>query len=81
MRTAVKYTPCVTSSRGKKGDIITFTQFEEGNIWTKTRNDAESGDESDDNSIMPPLLSKEKIDAMDSGDELNYDLISTDMLE
>ena len=32
MRTAVTYTPCATSSREKTGDIITFTQFEEGNI-------------------------------------------------
>ena len=34
----VIYMPCDTSSREKTGDIITFTQFEEGNIWTKTRN-------------------------------------------
>ena len=48
IRPAVTYTPCATSSREKTGDIITFTQFEEWNILTKTRNDAESGDESDD---------------------------------
>ena len=29
-----------------------FTQFEEGNIWTETRNDAESGDKYDNESIM-----------------------------
>ena len=58
-----------------------FAQFEEGNIWTKTRNDAESGDKSDDDSIMPPLLSEEDMDAMDFGDELDHDLISTEMLE
>ena len=58
VRPAVTYTPCTTSSREKTGDIITFTQFEEGNILTKTRNNAESGDESDDESIMPPLLSE-----------------------
>ena len=28
---AVMYTPCDTSLREKTGDIITFTQFEEGN--------------------------------------------------
>ena len=41
----------------------------------------ESGDESNDNSIMPPLLSKEEIDTIDSGDESEHDLISTDTLE
>ena len=33
--------------------------------------------ESDDNSIMPPLLSKEEIDAMDSVDELAGEPMST----
>ena len=56
MHPAVTYTPCVMSSRGGTGNIITFAQFEEWNILTKTRNDAESGDESDDNSIISPLL-------------------------
>ena len=55
MRPAVTYTPCATSLGGQTGDIITFAQFEEGNILTKTRNDAESND---DDSIMPPLLSR-----------------------
>ena len=32
MRLTVTYTPCATSSREQTGDIITFTQFEEGNI-------------------------------------------------
>ena len=30
---------------------------------------------------MAPLLSKEEMDAMDSGDESDYDLISIEMLE
>ena len=62
MRPDVTYTPCATSLRGGTGDIITFAQFEEGNILTKTCNDAESGD---DDSIIPPLLIEEDIDAMD----------------
>ena len=66
---------------GKTSDIITFTQFEEGDILNKNRNDAESGDESDDDSIMPPLLSKEEMDAMDSGDESEHDLISREMFK
>ena len=47
MRPAVTYTPYATSSKEQTGDVITFAQFEEGNILTETRNDAESGDESD----------------------------------
>ena len=75
---AVTYTPCATSLRKKTGDIITFTQFEEGNILTKTRNNTESND---DNSIILPLMSEEKINAMDSGNKSDHDIISTDMLE
>ena len=55
-----------------------LAQFEEGNIWTKTRNDAESDN---DDSIMPPLLIEEDMDSMDSGNESDHDLISTEMLE
>ena len=59
MRPAVTYTPCAKSSREQTGNIITFTQFEEGNILTKNCDDAEIGDKSDDDSIMPPLMSQE----------------------
>ena len=48
MRPEVMYAHCATSSREKTGDIITFTKFEEGNVLSKTLNNAESGDESDD---------------------------------
>ena len=65
MRTAVSCTPCATSSREQTGDIITFAQFEEGdlssetqNLLSDTRDDAESSNKSDDDSTMPPLLSK-----------------------
>ena len=47
MRPAVTYTPYATSQKEQTGDVITFAQFEEGNILTETRNNAESGDESD----------------------------------
>ena len=40
MRPAVMYTPYGTYSREQTGDIITFAQFQEGNILTKTCNDA-----------------------------------------
>ena len=48
MRPSVTYTLYATSLKEQTGDVITFTQFEEGNILTETHNDAESGDESDD---------------------------------
>ena len=67
MRPSVTYTPCAKSLREQTGNIITFAQFEEGNLLSETRNYVESGDESDDNSIMPPLHSEEETDAMDSG--------------
>ena len=57
MHPAVMYKPCATSSRGKTGNIIAFAKFEEEGILTKTCNSAESCDESNDNSIMPPLPS------------------------
>ena len=79
MRLAVTYKPCATSSRGQTGNITTFTQFEEGDIWTKNCNNAEISDESNDDSIIPPLLSKEEIDAMDYGDESDHYIISTEM--
>ena len=39
MRPAVTYTPYATSSKEKTGNVITFAQFEEGKILTKTRKD------------------------------------------
>ena len=74
----VTYIPYATSLSKQTGDIITFAQFEEENIWTKTCNDAESGDKSDNKSIM---MSEQDMGAINSGDESDHDLISTDMLE
>ena len=59
MRPAVTYTPYAMSSKEQTGDVITFTQFEEGNILIETCNYAESGDESDNESIM---MSKEDME-------------------
>ena len=78
MRPAVTYTPYATSSKEKTGDVITFEQFEEGNILTETRNDAESSDGSDNESIM---MSEQDMENINSGDEPDHDLISTEMLE
>ena len=47
MRLAVTYTPYATALKEQTGDVITFTQFEEGDILTETCNDTESGDRSD----------------------------------
>ena len=74
MRLSVTYTPYATSLREQTGDIITFTQFEEGNILTKTCKDVDSNYESDNESIM---MSKQDMDAMNYGDESDHDLIST----
>ena len=52
MRPAVTYTPYATSSKEQTGNVIMFAQFEEGNLLSETRNDTESGDESDSKSIM-----------------------------
>ena len=69
MRQAVSCIPSATFSRGRNGNIITFAQFEEGDFLSETCDDAESGEKSDDKSIMPPLISKGEIDTMGSGDE------------
>ena len=47
MRLAETYTLYGTSSREQNGNIIMFAQFEEGDILTKTCNDAEISEESD----------------------------------
>ena len=78
MRLAVTYTPYATSSKGKTDDVITFAKFEERNILTETCNDEESGDNSDNESIM---MSEQDMDSIYSGDELDHDLVSTEMLE
>ena len=78
MHLEVTYTPYATSLREQTGDVITFTQFEEGNILTETRNDAESGDKSDNESVM---MCEQDMIAMNYGDESDHDLISTEILE
>ena len=52
MRPEVTYTPYATSSKEQTGDVITFAQFEEGDLLTETRNDTETGDKSASKSIM-----------------------------
>ena len=77
MRPAVTYTLYATYSKEQTGDVIMFAQFEEGNILTETRNNAESGEESDNESIM---MSEQDMENINSGDESDHDIISTEML-
>ena len=65
MCSSMTYTPCDASLRGKTGDIITFTQLEEGDLFSENCNNAERSEKSYDNSIMPPLPRKEEMDAID----------------
>ena len=50
-------------------------------LLSKTRDNAERGDEFDENSITTPLLIKEERDMMDSGDESDDKPMSTKILE
>ena len=73
----VTYTPYATSSKEQTGDVITFAQFEEGNLLSETRNDTESGDKSDRESFM---ISKKEMENLDETEKFDYDLISTETL-
>ena len=75
---AVTYTLYATSSKEQTGGVITFAHFEEGNILTETRNDTESGDESDSKSLM---MNKQDMVNTDSNEKSDHDIISTEMLE
>ena len=76
-RPAVTYMPYATSSKEQTSDIITFTQFEEGNLLSETRNDTESGDEYDSKSIM---ISKKDMENIDETEKFDDNLISTETL-
>ena len=75
------YKPYDKSSKEQTGDIIKFAQFEEGDLLYETSDDAESGENSDDNLIMPSLISEEEMYVMDTGDESEDEPMSTEMLE
>ena len=77
MRPTVMYTPYATYSKEQTGNVIMFTQFEEGNLLTETRNDTESGDESDSESIM---MSKQDMENLEEKRNFDDDLISTETL-
>ena len=58
-------------------NVIMFAQFEEGNILNETRNDTESSDKSDNESI---IMSEQDMYNLNSSDESDHDLISMEML-
>ena len=62
MQPEVSYIPYATSSKEKTGDIIAFAQFEEGGLLSESHNSTEIGDEYDDNSTLPPLISEFEMD-------------------
>ena len=77
MRPAVTYTLYATSYKEQTSDVITFTQFEEGNLLSETRNDTESGDESNSESIM---MSEKDMENLDETETFDDDLTSTETL-
>ena len=77
----VSHIPYSTSSREKRGDIITFEQFEDGDLLSETFDNTESVIESDDESTLPPSIIEEDIDAMSPGNESDDEPISMDIFE
>ena len=73
----VTYTPYATSSKEQTGDVITFAQFEEGNLITETRNNTKIDDKSDSDSI---IMSKKDMENIDEKEKFDDDLISTETL-
>ena len=74
MRPTVTY---ITSSKEQTRDLITLTHFEEGNLISETRNDTESDDEFNRESIM---MSKKNMENIDEKEKFNDNLISTKTL-
>ena len=62
VRPIVTYTPYATSSKEQTGNVITFAQFEEGNLISETRNYTESDDKSDSKSNMMSEKDMENLD-------------------
>ena len=78
MHPAVTYTLYVKSPKEKTGNVITFAQFEEGNLLTETLNNSESGDESDSESLM---INKQDMESLDKNEKSDHNLITTETLE
>ena len=78
MRPTVTYTLYATSSKEQTGDIITLAQFEEGNLISETRNNTESDDKSDSESLM---INKQDMESLDKNEKSDHNLITTETLE
>ena len=81
IRPVLSYIPYATYLKEPTGNIITFAQFGEGNLLLEYHNGIESGDKSDDNSTLPPLISEAEMDEMSSGDKSDAEPMPTHMLE
>ena len=77
MRPAVTDTPYATSSKKQTGNVIAFAQFEEGDLLSETRNNTESGDESNSESVM---MSEKGMENLDQTEKFHDNLISTETL-
>ena len=77
MRPTVTYTPYAKSSKEQTGNVITFAQFEEGNLISETRNDTESDDESNSKSSM---MNEKDMENLDEKEKFDDDLISMETL-
>ena len=77
MRPTVTYTLYATSAKEKTGNVITFAQFEEGNLITETRNNTESDDKYYSESTM---MSEKDMENLDEKERFDDDLISTETL-
>ena len=77
MRLTVTYTPYATSSKEQTGNVITFAQFEEGNLLSETCSNTESGEESDRESTM---MSEKDMENLNETEKFDDDLISTETL-
>ena len=64
-------------SKEQTVNVITFAQFEEGNILTETRNDTESCEESDNKLLM---MNEQDMENLDSNGKSDHDLISMERL-
>ena len=77
MLPAVMYTRYATSSQEQTGNVITFTQFEEGNLSTETHNDTKSVDKSDIESLM---MNEQDMENLNEKENFDYDHISMETL-
>ena len=80
MHLVVSYTPYATYPKEQTDDMVMLAQFEEGNLIYDTCDNAESSEKPNNNLTIPPLISEEEIDAMDSGDESEDEPLYTDIL-